>query len=230
VRSRFPRDADALPKSVNLHNVLDHIERNPELLKDPALLAAVEEYRGIQHRTPQHADETDLRATYSTQAHIFGVRDAVERIPRAIEGLLPDLGTGRTWSRKQAWDYVEAGEGQLRDLRAASKKADVDARVLGARVKEIERDERRRQRAAGAKVVSTDSPRRSDLPRSDGKVVRPASKTRGPGAGDRRLPESARLQREKAASGRGSGRCPRQTGRSPRVALRSHRGDPQGPR
>lgn len=197
VRSRFPRDAAQREDTANLNNVLDHIEKHPEVLQDPNLLAAVQQYREIQHRTPQHADGTDLRATHLTQAHLFGVRDAADRIPSRIEALLPDLGTGKSWSRQAAWNYVRAGEHQAIDLRHAANKAANDARVAGAEVKALEREERRRQMKAGGRVVRTDKPRRSDLPRGGKEYVRPAPKEHGPNKWTKRVEESAALQSAK---------------------------------
>lgn len=198
VRSRFPRDDAQRGDRANLNNVLDHIEKHPEVLQDPNLLAAVQQYREIQHRTPQHADGTDKRATYLTQAHLFGVRDAADRITPEVERLLPDLGAGKSWSRQQAWSYVRAGEHEAIDLHHAANKAGQDARVVAAEVRGLEREERRRQLKGGGRVVRTDEPRRSDLPRSDGQVVRPGVKTKGPLTGERRVEESAGLQKAKA--------------------------------
>jgi hypothetical protein len=200
VRGRFPVTDDlASPRDVNLHRALDHLERNPDRLGDPALLGAVEKLREIQHQTPEHLSGADTRAAYLTQAHMFGVRDAAERVPGDVEDLLPKKQPGeKPWTRSAAWAYVDAADGHLRDLKARTNKAVSDARVLGAQVKEIERDERRRQRGAGARRVTTEEPRRSDLPVGGRDVLRPAQKSRGAHAGEPRLPESQRLQKAKA--------------------------------
>lgn len=199
LREKFPRNPEAGAREVTLNRVLDYVEKDPGILRDPNMLAAIEAYRDVQSRSPEHARGADRRARLLTQAHAFGVPDAVEMIPKGVEALLPKKQPyERPWTRTQAWHYLEAGEHTLTDLKRRTRDAVTNARVLGARVQEIERDERRRQRAAGARVVRTDEPRRSDLPRGHGEVVRPAVKTRGADRGGRRLPESRRLQSEKA--------------------------------
>lgn len=112
LREKGPkRNPDSTAGDVTLHAVLDHLERNPELLGSPRVQELARTYAESAKTTPLAIAGADARASRLSQAALFGIRDAVDRVPHGARKFT------KAEDRAGAWKELSESERRAKELR-----------------------------------------------------------------------------------------------------------------
>lgn len=112
LRERGPvSSVPAREGDVNLRAALDFAEQHPDIASSPKLYEAVNDYRNAAENFPTNLAGNGERAAALPQAQLFGVRDAVDRVPVAARKFT------EAEDRAGAWKDLKASERRAKDLR-----------------------------------------------------------------------------------------------------------------
>jgi hypothetical protein len=112
LRERGPvSSVEARPGDINLRAVLDFADQHPEIVGSPHLYKAVQHYRDQTEQLPANLAGHGKRAAALPQAQLFGIRDAVDRVPHAARAFT------KAEDRTAAWHDLRSSEKRAKDLR-----------------------------------------------------------------------------------------------------------------
>jgi uncharacterized membrane protein YgcG len=114
LREKGPK-VDNSAAGVTLGAVLDHLEAHPELLGSDRVKELVGRLAESARTTPLGLRGADLRASRLGQAALFGVRDAVDRVPVRAREFTDAV------DRTGAWEDLTKAETRARTLRTQAR-------------------------------------------------------------------------------------------------------------